>query len=185
LQSSSNIGVKPAKKPRKEENSKKLGTKSSSLKPNLTPKLGMKKEKIVNKDETGDYKDFQIEKTSDGGGICLKCIPPKHFSQFSSCNRHYISVHSEDGEKKHECLVCSEMFALKTNLNTHLKGKHGLKGKIKIFNENGALAKTDAGEGVCLLCKKTFSRFDSCNRHYQATHQSKGINGTQNIAYSS
>merc|ERR1719361_3302317 len=100
--------------------------------------------------------------------MCLKCIPPKHFSRFDSCKRHYIIAHSEDG--------------LKTNLNTHLKGKHGLKGKIKIFNENGALAKTDAGEGVCLLCKKTFSRFDSCNRHYQATHQSKGINGTQNIA---
>jgi hypothetical protein len=145
--------------------------------------MGMKKEKIVDADEAADYQNFQIEKTSEGGGICLKCIPPKHFSHFSSCNRHYITTHSEDGEKKHECLVCCDKFALKTNLNSHLKGKHSLKGKIEILKDNSALAKTDAGEGVCLLCKKTFSHFSSCRRHYETIHQCQDIDRSHNIAY--
>jgi len=166
LHKTKSVDVKSAKKPRKErENNKQLGIKSSP-KSKSTAKKGTK-EKIVDEDEA----EIKISKTESGGGVCLVCN--ESFSQFGNCKVHFMKKHGEDGTGKYECLVCKSRFNFGSNFREHLKTKHNVTGTFKRVSEDGEganMAKSDKGEGLCLLCSLVFSQFGNLKVHFKKRH---------------
>jgi len=158
--------VKSAKKPRKErESNKQLGIKSSPKSKSMAKKGT--KEKIVDEDEA----EIKISKTESGGGVCLVCN--ESFSQFGNCKVHFMKKHGEDGTGKYECLVCKSRFNFGSNFREHLKTKHNVTGTFKRVSEDGEganMAKSDKGEGLCLLCSLVFSQFGNLKVHFKKRH---------------
>ena len=62
---------------------------------------------------------------TEGMWQCLKCA--KMFSQKSSCNRHYLTMHMENIAEP--CRFCKRTFKNKNSLRQHLRDTHGMSQK--------------------------------------------------------
>ena len=126
-------------------------------------------------EQSYDFNGVQIIQTPNGGGACF-C--GKLFSTYNYCRVHFIQVHGEDTtEKTLICLICQHPFAYGLNLKNHLKKEHSINSKLSLVEGNdGQLASTESGEGVCLVCSKKFSTLNYCKVHYRTKHANTETN---------